>query len=104
MCANIGFLLLVQRLGFRIGEMGQRDGRQVEMRLDKFGRLRHRDMRVNIYGRAFRPHVAPRLAVLARSRRAVLVPLFGHAWVVSLKDRETTASGEKSNLGLPAQT
>ena len=40
--ANIGFLLLVERLGLGVGEMRQRNGRPVEMRLDEFRRLRHR--------------------------------------------------------------
>ncbi len=76
--ADVGFLLLVERLGLRIGEVRQGYRRQIEVRLDEFRRLGHRDMGMNVDGRAFRPHLAARFAMLAGGRRAVLVPLLGH--------------------------
>ncbi len=76
--ADIGGLLLGERLRFRRGEMEQRNARHIEMRGDEFRRLRNVDMGVDVDGDAFRPQLAPGLAVLARSGRTVLVPLLGH--------------------------
>ena len=72
--ADVGFLLGVERLGLGRGEMRQRDGRDFEMRLDEFGRARHRDMGVRVDGDAFRPRLASRLAVRARRGVRVFVP------------------------------
>ena len=43
-----------------------------------FAASRHCDMGMNVDRHALRPHLAPRLAVLACGGRAVFVPLFGH--------------------------
>ena len=73
--ADVLFLLLAQRLGLGIGEMRQRDRRHVEMGLDEGAALRDRDVGMDVDGGALRPDLAARLAVLARRRRLVLVPL-----------------------------
>ena len=58
--------------------MSERNGRKVEVRFDRLGRLRDRDMGMDIDGNALRPHLAPGLAVAARGGLVVLVPLLGH--------------------------
>jgi hypothetical protein len=75
--ADVGLLLLVQRLGLGIGEMRQRDGRPIEIRLDEFRRFRHADMGVNVHGRALRPHFAAGLTMAACGGLFVFVPLLG---------------------------
>ena len=75
--ANIGFLLLIQRLGLGIGEMRKRDRRPIEMRLDEFRRLRHADMGMDVDGDAFRPRLAAGPAVAARGGRGIFIPLLG---------------------------
>ncbi len=72
--ADVGFLLGVDRLGLFAGEMRERDGGKIEMRLDEFGRARHRDVGVRVDGHALRPLFAPRPAVLACGGVGVFVP------------------------------
>ena len=77
--ADVLLLLLAQRFGRRVGEMRQRNRGHVEVRLDEGGRLRDRDVRMDVDGGALRPDLAPRLGVLAGGGRRVFIPLIGHS-------------------------
>ena len=72
--ADVGFLLGVDLLGFGRGEMRERNGRDVEMRLDEDGGFRHGDMGVGVDGDALRPRLASRLAVFARRSVRIFIP------------------------------
>ncbi len=75
---DVHFLLGVERLGLGRGKMRKRDGRDIEMRLDEFGRARHRDMAVGVDGDAFRPRIASGFSVRAGRGFRVFVPDVSH--------------------------
>ena len=87
---DVGLLLLVERLGGGIGERHQRHGVGRQVRLHELGRARHADMGVHVDGDALGPRLAARLAMLARRRRLVLVPL-GHASLLAKIRRRSAA-------------
>ena len=76
---DILVLLLAQCLRRGVGKMAERDCRGIEMRLYERRRLRNRHVGMDVDGGARRPYLAPGLAVPARGRALVFVPLLGHA-------------------------
>jgi hypothetical protein len=77
--ANVGFLLLTQCHGRGIGKMGECNDYGIEMPFYAGGGRRDGNMRMSVNGGARRPSFPPGLAVPARRRRRVFVPLLGHA-------------------------
>src|SRR4029077_6934210 len=67
-----------QGLGLGVGETRQRNGRPVEMRFDEFRGFGDADVGVDVDRYTFRAQLAPRLAMAARGRALVFIPLLGH--------------------------
>ena len=66
-------------------ETGERDGREIEMRLDELRRAGDRDVGVNVDGDALRPHQAAGFGAGRAGRgRGVAVPVLGHLGLHSL--------------------
>ena len=70
---DIFFLTGIDRLGRVVGEVGQRDAADIDMRLRDLGGFRHEDMRMDIDGRRRRAAGAAIGVVDAGSRKAIAI-------------------------------